>query len=314
MDAIAEAPTKSFIHVAEVWVPIDGVLMHKSGIYSSTPDFAAASEQKCFAEGDGLPGKAWAEKRPVVLKGFDGSYFKRTEAAKAAGLTCAVAIPIFAEDVLKAVLVVLCGDDDAHAGAIEVWGQEGGALALDDGYYGTAADFEDVSKGVTFARGSGLPGGVWASNTPILMRDLGAPYGFLRAEGARKAGLKHGIGLPVPVPGDKDYILTLLSSEDTPIARRFEIWDARREVVGAEKKALRIDGICAIEGLLWPRENPPTDAVSVGAWQGPVGQVLGSGLPYVQDHSTGLPKGYTSMIALPIYRGSELAHVVAWYL
>ncbi|SLN63098.1 hypothetical protein AQS8620_02880 [Aquimixticola soesokkakensis] len=314
MSAIAEAPPKTFIHVAEVWVPMDGVLQQKSGLYSTKPEFAKASVKESFAKGEGLPGKAWAEARPVVLKEFDGSYFKRSEAAKAAGLTSAVAIPVFAGETLKAVLVVLCGDDAAHAGAIELWGQTGDCLALEDGYYGTAAAFAGLSKEVTFPRGRGLVGGVWAAHTPVLMRDLGASYGFLRAQGAREAGLTTGIGLPVEVPGARDYVLTLLSSQDTPIARRFEIWDARPELVGTTQKALRMDGICAIEGLLCPRENPPTDAVSIGAWQGPVGQVLGSGLPYVQGTSTGLPEGYGSMMALPIYRDGALTHIVAWYL
>ena len=40
--------------------------------------FEEASRQTRFAKGEGLPGKAWAEARPVVLKAFDGSYFKRT--------------------------------------------------------------------------------------------------------------------------------------------------------------------------------------------------------------------------------------------
>ncbi len=314
MNAVTDTPVRTFIQVAEIWEPKDGVLRHKSGIYSSKPGFAEASVHESFKEGEGLPGMAWAEKRPVVLKEFDGSYFKRTEAAKEAGLTSAVAIPVFAKDTLKAVLVLLCGDDEAHAGAIEVWGQDGDVLSLDDGYYGTAASFEAMSQGVTFARGSGLPGGAWAANAPVLMRALGSTYGFLRSESAGAAGLQQGIGLPIPVPGDTSYILTLLSGDVTPIARRFEIWDAREDVVGSEKSALRMDGICANEGALWPKDNPPTDAVRVKAWHGPIGQVIGTGLPHVQGDSAGLPKGYSSMIALPIYRGGALAYVVAWYL
>lgn len=314
METTIEAPVKTFIHVAEVWVPEGGVLKHKSGIYSNMPDFEEASVKESFALGEGLPGKAWSEKRPVVLKEFDGSYFKRTEAAKAAGLTCAVAVPIFEGEALKAVLVVLCGDDADHTGAIEVWAQKGKELALMDGYYGTAADFEAVSQDVSFSRGIGLPGVVWGSQTPILMRDLGSLYGFVRSESASKTGLKHGLGLPVSVPSEADYVLTLLSSEETPIAKRFEIWDARPSTVGSEKRAMRKDGFCAIKGPLWPKENPPTDAVYVGAWQGPVGQVVGSGLPYVQEGGAGLPEGYSSMIGIPVYNGRDLTYVIAWYL
>lgn len=314
MDDLIEPETMTFIQVSEVWVPDGDRLVLDTGDYGSRHAFAATSRHQSFARGEGLPGKAWAEGRPVVLKGFDGSYFKRTEAAAEAGLTSAVAVPVFAGDVLKAVLVILCGGDRKHMGAIEVWHEKHGVLMLDDGYYGSAKEFEWVSQHTHFGRGQGLPGGVWSSSTPILMRDVGNGYAFVRAASAGNAGLKTGLGLPIPTPGDKTYVLTLLSSLGTPIARRFEIWDARSARVGATKKAVLIDGICEREGPLWSRQNPPVDPPSVGAWQGPIGQVLGSGLPVVKMEATGLPAGYGRMVALPLYHDSELAHVVAWYL
>ena len=47
-----------------------------------------------------------------------------TQAAAAEGLTCGIALPIFAGDFLTAVLVIFCGDDQAHAGAIELWAND----------------------------------------------------------------------------------------------------------------------------------------------------------------------------------------------
>lgn len=308
-----EAEKTTFTRIAEVWIPEGDRLVHGGGAYAGAEGLRDVSGGMSFAKGEGLPGKAWAEARPVVLKEFDGSYFKRAEAAKEAGLTCAVAVPVFAGTTLKAVLVILCGDDAEHYGAIEVWQDAGRKLTLADGYFGTAKDFEAISRDLSFTYGQGLPGSVWASATPILMRNLPSQGAFLRAEAAGAIGLKNGIGVPVPVPGDQTYVLTLLSSENTPIARRFEIWDARPQVVGTEKKALRMDGFCAIQGPLWPKENPPTDAVSVSAWHGPVGKALGSGLPQVHTGSTGLPEGYDMMVALPVYKDAELAYVVVWY-
>lgn len=305
---------KTFIQVAEVWVPEGDTLVFGTASYGALDAFATASRRESFKKGEGLPGKAWADARPVVLKEFNGSYFKRTEAAREAGLTSAVAIPVFAEKTLKAVLVVLCGGDDEHIGAIEVWEDNSDALKLNAGYYGAAKNFEWVSQHTYFPHGQGLPGGVWAAQTPILMRDLGSGYAFVRAESAGNAGLTTGLGLPVPTPADHSFVLTLLSAKDTPIARRFEIWDARATSVGATRKAILVDGICEREGPLWSDLNPPVDAATASAWQGPIGQVLGTGLPFVQSDPAGLPAGYSSMVALPIYQETELAHVVAWYL
>lgn len=299
----------TFIQVAEVWVPKGDRLVFSSGAYGKLDDFAAVSGRESFARGEGLPGKAWAEARPVVLKTFEGSYFKRTDAAKAAGLTCAVAIPVFAGDVLKAVLVVMCHEDAERRGAIEIWHESDGILLLDDGYYGAAKEFEWVSKHVHFPRGQGLPGGVWASRSPMLMRDLGSSYAFIRADAAGKAGLTTGLGMPVP--GGATYVLTLLSARGTPIARRFEIWDARPAVVGKTHQAILIDGICAREGRLWTVEGAKPRTVP--AWQGVVGQALGSGVPVVESHQPILTAGYDTMVALPIHRERDVAYVVAWY-
>ncbi len=146
------------------------------------------------------------------------------------------------------------------------------------------------------------------------MRDIGRPGAFLRAAEADQATLKTGLGLPVWVPGGKHYVLTLLSSTNTPIAHRFELWDVRPQRVGVAGHAELIDGFCEREGQLWPRQNPPVDPRTVAMWEGPIGHVLGTGLPHVQAGLAGLPAGYEQMIALPLYQDTVMGYVVAWYL
>ena len=305
VDMVLDSPAKTFVEVAEIWIPKDDRLVLSGGVYGAHARFAETSRAESFARGEGLPGKAWAEARPVILKDFDGSYFKRTEAAKEAGLTCAVAVPVFAGKSLKAVLVVLCADDAARTGAIEVWAEAQGVLTLTDGYYGAARKFEEVSRTTRFARGQGLPGAVWASQTPILMRDLGAGYRFLRSKSAAEAGLTNGLGLPIPVPGGESFVLTLLSAKGTPLARRFEIWDAR-----AGTTARLVDGLCERDGPLWDPENAGREPV-VNIWEGPVGRVLGLGIPVTETGAAA--HGYAMMVALPIHRGGALSHVTVWY-
>src|SRR5882757_2208960 len=79
------------------------------------------SENALFAYDEGLPGKAWASGHPVILTKFANSYFKRTNEAIEPGLTCGVALPVFAGEFLMAVMVLFCGDDEKHVGAIELW-------------------------------------------------------------------------------------------------------------------------------------------------------------------------------------------------
>lgn len=307
-----------FIQATEVWTPDETGerLVLSSGIYGALDDFARISAGHGFARGEGLPGKAWAEARPVVLKGFEGSFFQRADAAREAGLTAAVAIPVFDGETLKAVLVFLCGDDDERIGAIEIWeaeSKDAGELKLHDGYYGAARHFEWVSQHTHFPRGSGLPGSVWAARTPILMRDLGAGYAFVRAESAGKAGLTTGLGLPVPTPGEAERVLTLLSARGAPIARRFEIWSVVRGKTGPDAEAQLIDGLCSVEGPLWPAEGEAPRRAK--AWAGPLGKVLGAGVPFAAEgaDAPGLPAGHGAVVALPIHPQGGCAHVVAWY-
>ena len=91
-----------------------GALQFLDGLYGPLSEFRAVSEQMRFGFDEGLPGKAWASGHPVILKKFENSYFRRTEAAKAVGLTCGVAVPVFAGEQLTAVVVFFCGDDEAH--------------------------------------------------------------------------------------------------------------------------------------------------------------------------------------------------------
>ncbi|MEO1239657.1 MAG: GAF domain-containing protein [Pseudomonadota bacterium] len=295
---------RTFVEVSEVWVPKDGVLVWAGGDYGDLDGFRAVSGKETFARGEGLPGKAWAEARPKVLKEFEGSYFKRTEAAHAAGLSAAVAIPIFAGQTLKAVLVTLCAHDSDRIGAIEVWSDQGGVLKLDDGYFGGATHFEWVSRHTQFPRGQGMPGRAWADAAPILMQDLGSGYKFIRAESAGDAGLTMGLGLPVPVPGDQAFVLTLLSARGTPLARRFEIWE-----VEAGSTATLIDGACDTDGALGAHTQPNR----AKSGQGAIGQVLSTGIPIAMGQEAGLPGGNSSVVAMPIHVGETLSHIIAWY-
>lgn len=313
--AVAHAP-KTFIRATEVWRPDEaGVLRLASGVYGDLTDFAAVSGDESFPHGEGLPGRAWAERRPIVLKGFAGSYFKRTEAAEAAGLTAAIALPSFAGETLTGVLVFLFSDDADHIGAVEVWTADDGAdaLALSAGYFGAAQHFEWISKHTQFPRGQGLPGVALKTGSAALFRDLGAGYRFIRAESAADAGLTSGLGLPIETPGTARHVVTLLSARGTPIARRFEIWS-----VDPTGEASLLDGA---EGAANAFQTGAAPTFQAG--EGAIGFVVQSGAPLALDNldvATAGPgeraaaaAGYRILVAFPVYRDGRLVQVAAWY-
>ena len=310
----------TFIRVVEAWVPSSdrSMLEYGGGMYGSATRFAELSQSTRFGLGEGLPGQAWQQRRPIVLKDFDGSYFKRTKVAHAEGLTSGIAVPIFAGEFLTSVLALFCGEDEAHAGAIELWCNdpvEGPDMQLADGHYGSTAEaFEYVSRRTSFRKGNGLPGLVWDSGLPVFMEDLGKGSRFLRAETATKVGINRGFAMPCPVPGQETYVMAFLSALGTPIVRRFESW----EPDSTRQRLMRSTGFCEFEGML----APSADSTQPERGQGTIGRAFLTGTPAFSDNVASEPGsigasaaavGLGSVVALPIVRDGLLVAVVAWY-
>ena len=224
----------TFIKITEIWV-LNKDRTHlelKEGIYGEFTEFKAISENKQFAYHQGLPGKVWAKAEPIVIKKLQSPYYERTEAAHKAGLTCAIGMPILAGEFLMAVVVFLCGADDDNAGAIEVWTNsltKKNQLDVLDGYYGKLDHFAHISKKTHFMKGEGLPGLVWQQEQPVIIEDLAHTPNFMRSKEAKKSGLTKGLGLPIAMHPDKIFIMSFLSAQTTPIAKRIQIWLPNKE-------------------------------------------------------------------------------------
>jgi hypothetical protein len=312
--------TKTFIRAIECWVPgTDRTLLEfGGGLYGNAPRFGALSRQMVFGRGEGLPGAAWQAGHPIVLKDLAHPSFRRAQAARAEGLTCGIAVPIFAGDFLTSVLVIFCGDDEAHAGAIELWHNDPAQsrdMTLVEGYYGTTGDaFELISRSISFREGTGLPGMAWESGLPVFLEDLGRGGRFLRADSATKVGINRGLAIPCTTSSRGHYVMTFLSALATPIARRFEIWQPD----GTREHLVMADGFCESAGSLAGRGGD----LAIEPGQGTIGRVFLTGAPamteQVGDEPAGVgaaaaAAGWTQMAALPVIREGRLMAVVACY-
>lgn len=311
---------KTFIRVVEVWVPDNQRthLEYGGGLYSNAPSFGVISRQLVFGRGEGLPGQAWERGMPVVLTQFEGSYFRRTAAARAAGLTSGIAVPVFAGEFLTSVLVFFCGDDEAHAGAIELW-HAAPAISPDmkmvDAYYGTTAEvFEFISRSTTFRKGIGLPGMAWENGAPVFIEDLGKSDRFLRGDTATRVGINRGLAIPCFTRNDEICVLTFLSALGTPTARRFEVWvpDDSRQYLH------RVDGFCESAGRL----SEVRLDMMLERGQGAIGRSFLTGVPALSEQAPSelgsfgaeLERcGLNSMATLPLIDQGRLTAVVAWY-
>jgi hypothetical protein len=312
---------QSFIRAVELWTPDEAgtSLEFAGGIYNDDlEEFREISELALFAYDIGLPGKAWAAGHPIILTNFADSYFRRADEARLFGLTCAVAIPVFAGTRIKSVVGLLCGSDaDESVGAIELWhnnAELSHEMTLVDGYYGAAKDFEFNSRHTTFPRGYGLPGRAWKTHGPVLIKDIGEARQFLRAEDAARSGMNFGLAIPYTNGGHETWVISFLSASSTPIARRCEIWRP-----GSEHGTLAFQsGYCSSGANL--------DAIFSGhvihKGEGSLGQAFASLSPVMGSDVTqeasvaaraAAKAGLRQTIVLPVLSGSELQAVVAWY-
>ena len=327
----------TFIRAVEVWLPTDDgqLLEHGGGLYPGAAAFGQASRPLCFSRAEGLPGQAWDEARPVLLTQFDGSTFRRTALALAAGLHSAVALPIFIDDRLSSVVVLLCGPACTGQGAIELWHNDPritGDLRLAAGLFGADSQaLQHLSEDAFLPRGSGLPGRAWQRQTAVFAAQLDGHPQFLRAQTAAAAGIVRGLAVPCATLGAHTWVLNLLSSRSSPIARRVESWLPGAAGGGYQRSF----GHCEISGALaagdWigadvdaaPGVAPAlAPALAPAGGFGPIGIAFASGRAVVAENLAGQPDpltasaaalGLTSVLALPVGDGAAVGEVLALY-
>lgn len=302
----------NFIKATEIWVPNKEKteLLFQSGIYGKNRELEAYSKAFVFKYDEGLPGKAWALKKPIILTSLEESYFKRTEIVTAVGLTCAIAMPIFSGEYLHAVVVFLCGDSQEHAGAIEVWKateDRVNEMSLEEGYYGTMKDFAWISKNIKIMKGQGLPGVVWKNKMPLILKNLADSATFMRSKKATKEGISTALAIPTWLQEEDGYVMTFLSAKGTPIAKRFEMWvfdEPREHLVysdGYSNGDVDLDTL--YKDVLISKDDPV------------IGKTWRNGMPVLTEHYLPeyTPENYDAILTIPVILGGFCQSVIVFY-
>ncbi|GAX42757.1 multi-sensor hybrid histidine kinase [Tolypothrix sp. NIES-4075] len=97
------------------------------------------------------------------------------------------------------ILQAICESLEWDLGEIWMVDAEVNVLRCLDIWHKECIEFEEFKtvKQITFARGIGLPGLVWANNEPVWFTDIVDDAKFLRATIAQKAGLHGAFGFPI---------------------------------------------------------------------------------------------------------------------
>ena len=316
-----------FVRVVEVWVPSeDGHLLELAGgLFDAAPAYGAISRHMRFGRGEALPGRAWDKGCPQLLPRLAGSYFRRTAGAQAAGLTCAAAVPIFIGDRLSSVVVLLCGDEPTQVGAVELWHNAPritSDLKLADGYFGaTGPAVEALTRDGSLPRDAGAPrpGLAWQRESAVFIDNVGDSAQFLRSQVAARGGILRALAIPCTSQDRKIWVLSLLSSSGTPVARRFESGIVH-DGAGSDTQPYmqRGFGFCEAQGRLTLNGASSMPLASAGA----VAEVARTGVAQAASGVAALAAmsaananaaRVTSVLAIPVISDAAVTEVVALY-
>jgi PAS domain S-box-containing protein len=146
--------------------------------------------------------------------GVDG-HAKRRLTAEHVAARALVEAATFGEAAPR-ILAAICEALDWEYGALWRIDAEAGVLRCVNTWTaspGQFPEFDDASRQRTFARGSGLPGRVWADGQPAWIRDVVLDSNFPRARIAAREGLHGAFGFPILLRGEVQSVLEFFSRD-----------------------------------------------------------------------------------------------------
>lgn len=266
-----------------------------------------------FPRGEGLPGRVWEEKQPLVLNHFRGGpSLDRADAAARAGLGAGLGFPIYRGNQCVAVCTLLFSSVHPRTGVIEVWSQREApsALSLATGYYGRLDGFRRQSATMRFPLGTGLPGRVLAQRSPILLDNLSCPSTFSRIAGAETVGLRSGLGLPI-LSAQPPSAIVMLAGRAVPLASAIEIWTPQ-----ADGQSLKLDAASYHEESLsasLPRKTAcrKGEGLPGSVWETEAPMVLGQAQRAAPQLRTATdPTQHEVGIGIPLTDGDRVVAIV----
>lgn len=263
-------------------------------------------QREAFRPYDGYPEAPYGELQHDLLQ---TAIRERRSAIRSVGdeaIEIALPIPI-TDEVIAAVLFTIRTAEDCKI-AIERWTRtERDELGLAEAVYRGMEHFARISPYVKFPRGSGLPGETWDARVCRILARIDQAKAFMRAAGARKEGLRYGLGIPtMATEHELESVLLLLSTVDFPLLLACETWTP-----AADASQLTLAQSCYALGVAAPQ----VDEVAYG--EGIVGECIASRLPGLRREPENDPalaklfdQGARFALALPIFNGDRLVQVL----
>lgn len=300
---------ETLISYVEVWLPNDEA-SHLRLVAAQLVGASRARKSKnqisAVAKGEGLAGRAWEQKSATLLQENPSDVLNKLSERCGTKLAAVMAIPVFCQQEIRGVVIIGLGDG---FGAAEIWTRDDrDELAVTMSHYAGLPSFEFISRYTRFPKGAGVPGHVWKTARPQLLRNLGQSDCFIRSFGNDPAEISAAIGIPIGNNGGfPAAVLLLLSARATPLAASTEMWDCETTTVDDVQRVT----LTAITGV--GAGHRDFDEASLPAeWeQTMLDRVSKTGGPMLIDSDeSNLPGGATISLMIPIFKNSGLTSVL----
>lgn len=213
----------------EVWCPSDDEtqLVLTQSCYRDAFAFREATKGVTFRRGEGLPGKVWETHAPGFLKELITSEFVRSSAAGAAGMTTAVGFPVFCQERLQSVVLILLDSRHQMKAAFESWriDPDSSCLRLSGGTFINCEKLRRLSGFISLPIGEGLPGYAAQQARPYIGARFADDGHSVRGIALGAEQLISGVALPLTDSGaSTSDVFLMFNSEITPMFSLLQVW------------------------------------------------------------------------------------------
>lgn len=264
----------------EVWVPsVDGACLQLSqSCYRDAVAFQEATTGVTFRHGEGLPGVVWQRRAPAFLKEIINSDFVRSGAAGAVGMTAAAGFPVFCNEKIVAVLLLLLDSRHQVKAAFESWraDPQTESLRLVNGTYINCERLRRLSEFIHLPVGEGLAGVAAEQGRPYVGSRFSEDGNAVRGLALAAEQLISGVCLPLTDSGSvASDVFALFNAETNPVFTMLQLW--KRNGAGLTLTAEYVDGIPSLTAQM-NKANLINDSIAYECFQ--------TGMPIVADNGS----------------------------
>lgn len=263
--AQSNLPDVSCLKGIEIWTPESDTqaLELEQSAYRDATGFKQVSAGIRFCRGEGLPGRIWQQQTPMFMRELIKTEFLRAAEANIAGMTTALGFPIFCDEQVQSVIVLLLETKGNSKATFESWrvDPDSQQLRLIGGTYINCEGLRRLSEFVHLPVGEGIPGVTAANARPYVSCHPSEDRNAVRGLAIEAQDLSTVIGIPLTDSGAAiSDVFLCMNSRSEPVFNFIQTWRPVNQ--GLQLTAEIQDGVPSLHAQIARVTSPPNSLAS----------------------------------------------------